>query len=89
MPVAAPPATGVPEEVRPAAARELVALDIDYRRRAGESPAAADYLARLPGLAHDWLAGALRDTAGAEPASTASGGATVALPDAAPAASWR
>ena len=45
----------VEERLRPAAARELVALDVYYRRRAGEP--LPDYAARVPALDPDWLAG--------------------------------
>src|SRR5262245_51861720 len=39
--------------------RELVALDVYYRRRAGEALAADDYRGRFPGLDPDWLAAVL------------------------------
>jgi ABC-type amino acid transport substrate-binding protein/tRNA A-37 threonylcarbamoyl transferase component Bud32 len=39
-----------PGPERPALLRELVALDIDYRRRAGEQPQPDDYRSRFPGL---------------------------------------
>jgi len=48
---------GVVESLRPAAVRELVALDAFYRRKAGGSPRAEDYSARFPDLDLDWLAG--------------------------------
>jgi WD40 repeat protein/tetratricopeptide (TPR) repeat protein len=35
-------------DARAALLRELLLLDVDYRRRRGEQPAAGDYLARLP-----------------------------------------
>src|SRR5262245_45333474 len=35
-------------EERLALLRELVCLDVDYRRRAGESPSAEDYQTRFP-----------------------------------------
>jgi WD40 repeat protein/tRNA A-37 threonylcarbamoyl transferase component Bud32 len=38
----------VPEPDRPALWRELMALDLDYRRRRGERPAAEDYAERFP-----------------------------------------
>ena len=38
-----------------AATRELVQLEIDYRRRAGETPALADYQTRFPTLDPRWL----------------------------------
>jgi serine/threonine-protein kinase len=55
----------LPEPVRSAVLRELVELDVYYRRRTGEAPAAADYSGRFPDLDPDWLA-----TAVAEPART-------------------
>jgi hypothetical protein len=33
---------------RPALLRELLALEVDYRRRCGERPAVAEYRLRLP-----------------------------------------
>jgi serine/threonine-protein kinase len=39
-----------PEPERSALTGELVALEIDYRRQAGEAPTADEYLARFPGL---------------------------------------
>ena len=42
---------GAAEPLRPALLRQLLLLDWDYRRRAGEAPRAADYLARFPGEA--------------------------------------
>src|SRR5262249_38019012 len=36
--------------------RELIVLDLDYRRRAGQKPQTADYTARFPGLDPAWLA---------------------------------
>ena len=48
----------LPEPVRPAALKELVQLDVYYRRRRGEVPAAADYAPRFPELDPEWLAGA-------------------------------
>src|SRR5262245_48209883 len=47
------------ERLRAAMVRELVRLDIAYRRGAGEAPVAEDYLSRFPGLDRAWLAGAL------------------------------
>lgn len=35
--------------------QQLILLDIDYRRRAGESPNAAEYRSRFPELNADWL----------------------------------
>ena len=45
----------VPEAQRPALLRELVLLETDYRRLAGEQPSAEEYLARFPGLDRAWL----------------------------------
>src|SRR5262249_16686426 len=39
---------GAGEEDRPALLRELLALDLAYRRRAGEAPRAEEYLRRFP-----------------------------------------
>src|SRR5262245_9455174 len=38
----------VPELERPALLRELLLLEIDFRKAAGEQPTAAEYQARLP-----------------------------------------
>src|SRR5262245_9358933 len=38
----------LPADARQALLTELLHLDIDYRRRAGEQPRAEDYLARFP-----------------------------------------
>jgi serine/threonine-protein kinase len=40
----------LPEPERSALARELIALEIDYRRRAGEDPPPDEYRARFPDL---------------------------------------
>jgi WD40 repeat protein/serine/threonine protein kinase len=40
----------VPEAERPTLLRELILLEIDYRRLAGERPAAEEFLARFPDL---------------------------------------
>jgi WD40 repeat protein/tRNA A-37 threonylcarbamoyl transferase component Bud32 len=58
---------GVPEPERAALVRELVALDIAYRRQAGEDPQADDYRARFPGLTLT----ALRGDRAAEPPGAA------------------
>jgi WD40 repeat protein len=47
----------LPERLRPVALREFVALDVHYRRKAGESPTADEYTARFADLDPDWLAG--------------------------------
>src|ERR1700676_4017704 len=41
----------VAEPDRPALLRELLWLDLDYRRRGGERPRAEEYRRRLPGYA--------------------------------------
>jgi eukaryotic-like serine/threonine-protein kinase len=55
--------------------RELVLLDVDYRRRAGETCHAGDYLARFPELGPDWVTDAVGG-------ASAAGGST--LPHAPP-----
>lgn len=68
----------LPESVRQAAVRELVALDVDYRRRLGEHPAIADYSARFPELDPLWLAEAVGTTDGLT--DTGPGGDTAVQP---------
>jgi WD40 repeat protein len=63
----------LPEAVRPATLRELVQLDVEYRRQVGESPRAADYAGRFPALDPDWLDGVLGD-ATTGPTGGAAGG---------------
>src|SRR5262245_9779945 len=71
----------LPGPLRAAAVRELVGLDVYYRRRAGEAPAAGDYLARFPDLEPGWLAGVLGDTAsGPDVARTTTDNQTVVSP---------
>jgi WD40 repeat protein/serine/threonine protein kinase len=50
-----------PDPVRPALVRELLRIDIAYRRRAGQCPVAHEYLGRFPGLDPDWLGKVLAD----------------------------
>ncbi len=45
----------LPEPERGALVRELIVLDIDYRRRAGQDPQPADYLLCFPTLDPAWL----------------------------------
>jgi WD40 repeat protein len=71
-------AAGLPEAVRPAAIRELVALDIFYRGRRGEHPTPADYAGRFPGLDAGWLAAAAKAAAADTPHQAAA--ETVILP---------
>jgi eukaryotic-like serine/threonine-protein kinase len=62
---------GVANALRQAAVRELVEIDVFYRKQAGGSPRVEDYSARFPNLDPDWLAGVL---AGNDPnVQTASG----------------
>jgi WD40 repeat protein len=68
----------LPPAVRPAALRELVELDVFYRRRRGDSPAAADYAARFPELDPDWLAGVVADVDPNARTATTAGMATAA-----------
>src|SRR5215831_9561580 len=39
----------VPEDERPVLFAELLHIDVEFRRRAGEDPQPGDYLARFPG----------------------------------------
>ena len=45
----------VTEPERSALVRELIALDVAYRRRSGETPEAGDYQARFPALDLEWF----------------------------------
>lgn len=54
----------LPEDERELLLSELLALEIDYRRRRGESPTAEEYLERFPDQAET-----VRDALGIEPAS--------------------
>jgi serine/threonine-protein kinase len=49
----------VPEPDRPALLRELLLLEVDYRRLAGERLGAEEFLARFPALDQAWLVGVL------------------------------
>jgi hypothetical protein len=53
----------VPEPERPALLRELIPLEVDYRRLAGEQPVAEEFLARFPDLDRAWIEGLLSVTA--------------------------
>jgi serine/threonine-protein kinase len=53
----------VPEPERAALLRELIPLEIDYRRLAGEQPAADEFLARFPALDRPWIESLLSATA--------------------------
>lgn len=41
--------------------RELILLDVEYRRRLGETPKSEDFSARFPTLDRHWLDGAVKD----------------------------
>jgi serine/threonine-protein kinase len=72
--------TGTPEATS-ALLRELIGVDVEYRRHAGEEPRGEDYLTRFPGLDRGWLEGMLRPPDTLSPAS--------ALPTPAPAEDCR
>jgi serine/threonine-protein kinase len=71
---------GLPAAVRATALREMVQLDIFYRRGAGEEPTAADYSGRLPGLDPVGLAAALAGDGGRAETMAASDHRTAVLP---------
>jgi serine/threonine-protein kinase len=54
-PAIEPAVAALSDDVRSAAVRELIELDIYYRRRAGEHPVPADYAGRFPDLDPAWL----------------------------------
>jgi len=47
--------TGVPAPERAALLRDLIVLEIDYRRLSGEHPTAAEFLERFPDLDQIWI----------------------------------
>ncbi len=53
------------EEERPAALRQLIPLEVDYRRVRGEAPTADEYLARFPDLSATWVGCAVGEGDGA------------------------
>jgi WD40 repeat protein/tRNA A-37 threonylcarbamoyl transferase component Bud32 len=57
---------GWPEAELPALLRELIPVEVEYRRRAGEDPRPEEYTDRFPALDPSWVAGAV--TAGPQPA---------------------
>ncbi len=67
-----PAGSGSMDSLRRALVRELVLIDVAYRRRAGEAPHAEDYLDRFPDLDRAWLVGVV----GAGPAPTTTASAT-------------
>ncbi len=71
--------TGLDGDVRSAAVRELVELDVYYRRKRGDHPTATEYAERFPDLDPAWLA---RVTKSADPSDgtvTAAGEPTAVL----------
>jgi serine/threonine-protein kinase len=64
-------ANALPTPVRPAGLRELILLDLFYRRKAGQKPDAADYSGRFPEIPLTWLMDALQVEAAATPAGAA------------------
>jgi serine/threonine-protein kinase len=46
----------IPQAQRPGLLRELILLEVDYRRLAGEQPRAEEFLARFPTLDSAWIA---------------------------------
>ena len=50
----------VDDESRSQLARDLIELDVDYRRLRNEKPEVDDYLDRFPGVERDWLVDLLR-----------------------------
>jgi serine/threonine protein kinase len=53
----------VPEPERAALLRELILLEVDYRRLAGDVPRPEEFLDRFPSLDRAWLAGVLAEDA--------------------------
>jgi WD40 repeat protein/serine/threonine protein kinase len=64
----------VPEPERPALLAELVLLEIDYRRLAGEHPQADEFLERFPVLSRVWVEEVLSRAATHEAGALAPGG---------------
>jgi uncharacterized protein (TIGR03067 family) len=61
--------TEAAEPERPAVLRELLLVELHYRRQAGQEPQPPEYAARFPGLDPAWLAGALARGAPAAPSA--------------------
>jgi eukaryotic-like serine/threonine-protein kinase len=74
---------GVPPDERPALLRELVALDLAYRRRGGEAPTPDEYRPRFPD--QETLLREVFDRADGLPSTGAEGAAPPAAPPPAPA----
>jgi serine/threonine protein kinase/tetratricopeptide (TPR) repeat protein len=61
------------EPERPGLLRELVGLEIDYRRLQGENPRPEDYCDRFPALDVEWLASTLATQPAPRPAPASAG----------------
>lgn len=70
----------LPPELHAAARKELIGLDLFYRRKAGESPQVPDYAGRFPEVDPAWLAAAVRgdDSRSADPRATDDVGSLIA-----------
>jgi serine/threonine protein kinase/predicted ATPase len=64
--------------------RELVLLEIGYRRRAGEKPQATDYRSRFPALDDSWLTRAVLSPTATNALTTPAHGALRARPESIP-----
>jgi tRNA A-37 threonylcarbamoyl transferase component Bud32 len=58
---------GVSEADQPVFVRDLVLLDVDYRRDRGQTPTAQEYQARFPGVALGWAAREIEEARRARP----------------------
>jgi WD40 repeat protein/tetratricopeptide (TPR) repeat protein len=75
----------VAEQDRPTVLRELILLDLFYRRQRGETPQPGDYQQRFPALDADSLAALFADApATADKEATPSGGAQMPASDSTP-----
>jgi formylglycine-generating enzyme required for sulfatase activity len=72
----------VPEAERFTLLQELILLEIDYRRLAGEHPESEEYLARFPALDRGWIVGVVSEAAPTPTrfAPNAAGGADASRP---------
>jgi hypothetical protein len=71
----------VPDPARPALTRELVRIDMDYRKSAGPAPRAEEYRTRFPDLDGAWLESALARTLVASPSSEVATGTSTPYGD--------
>jgi serine/threonine protein kinase/WD40 repeat protein len=75
-PAIEPAVAALSDEVRAAAVRELIELDVYYRRRSGEHAVPADYAGRFPDLDPAWLDGVTRPDAPVSATVSATGDST-------------